>query len=103
MKAILVYVANKRLSEANHSVPIYTPGGRFTGHVAYVRLVEVEADDLCEALDRADPLDGENFVNSIPLPDDFAYLVSDWQQEVQNGDTKLGYEQWKQHQRDAED
>ena len=82
MKALLVYVANKRLSEAHYFVPIHTLGGRFTSHGAYVRLVEVEADDLCEALDRADPLDGENFVNSIPLPAEFRHLVSDWEQDL---------------------
>ena len=103
MKAILVYVSDIKFSTAHNHIFISTADGRLTGEGAYVRLVEVEANNLCEALDQADPLAGENFANSIPLPAEFRYLVSYWQQEVQNGDTKLGYEEWKQHQLDAED
>ena len=48
------------------------------------------------------------------IPDDYRWLVetlaglanvnhpvSDWVYEVANGDTRLGYEEWVQHQKDA--
>lgn len=33
----------------------------------------------------------------------FLYPLSDWMYEVQNGDTRLGYEDWVEHKIDMED
>lgn len=30
------------------------------------------------------------------------YLVQDWQYEVANGDTRLGYNEWVEHKREAD-
>lgn len=35
--------------------------------------------------------------------DEVDYPESDWRHEVVNGDTKLGYDEWRKHRREAED
>lgn len=37
-----------------------------------------------------------------PWADDPLYPVSDWQDEVANGDTRLGYIEWVEHRRESD-
>lgn len=40
---------------------------------------------------------------SDPWKSDETYPITDWQYEVANGDTVLGYRDWLDHQREAAD
>ena len=39
--------------------------------------------------------------NTYPA-DNSDYPIEDWQYEVQNGDTRLGYQEWLKHKREAD-
>jgi len=48
--------------------------------------------------------DGLEFMGEEePLSLDDRLPLSDWQYEVSNGDTKLGFHEWQQHRAEAED
>lgn len=66
--------------------------------------VEIEADSDDQAVAKLPVLYPTREV--IPVPDDLwdedpAYSRSDWEYEVSNGDTILGYWSWVQHQQEA--
>jgi|GEM_PF-3251141 hypothetical protein len=75
------------------------------GNHTRVDLLEIEEEQMSRAGDRKDLIDTNEQAKVVPTKnhweDDPEYPAEDWQYEVTLGNTRLGYHDWVEHERDA--
>lgn len=65
IKSYTLFSALERLTPDHKPVRAYDKDGRGTPGIIYVRAVANDFD-YNEAMDRVEPMDGENFLNTVP-------------------------------------